>query len=166
LYFLARSAKKITAARSTKKARAPMTIPAIAPGERAGSEDDVTALAGAEGMGELDEEDAERELEADVVSMEEDRAAVDDGASVELGAALDIDIAPPMTWARFTTPTLLWQHALLPPQHQRSLSARPVQGVIAVMPKIERVWAHMFMHFPLSMLPSAQKSIKYLEVRC
>lgn len=118
-----------------------MTMPAMAPGDRAVFPDDETALAGAVGMGELDEEDAERELEAEVVGVEEDCAAVDDddGASVELGAALEIEIAPPMTCARFMTPTLLWQHALPPPQHQRSLSARPVQGVMAVMPKAERV---------------------------
>jgi hypothetical protein len=37
---------------------------------------------------------------------------------------------------------------------------------MGVMPKADRVWAHMFMHFPLAMSPSAQKSIKYLVRDC
>lgn len=123
----------------------PMTIPAIAPPE---SPDFLLVPAARE----VDVADAEAAVPV---------GEVEDALDVAELTMLD-EIEPPRTCANLITPTLLVQHALLSPQHHRSLSARPVHGVNGAFPKAPRTWSHTLRQSLLVTSLLAQKSTQYL----
>lgn len=117
-------------------ARAPITMPAIAPPE--GEElDEVGAVEAAVDVGV---EEASVEVASEVDGVAEVALVLAVGAAelrvdevlVEVLKALDSE--PPRTCASRTTPTLDVQQSLAVPQHHRSLVAVPSQGVIGVFP--------------------------------
>jgi hypothetical protein len=141
----------MAAARRARPASAPMTIPAIAPPERL---DDLgTGVA----VAELEDEGADTEV--DDAGVDDAREVADDDDDEDALVELDraelatlLDSEPPKTCANLTTPTLLVQHWLLLPQHHLSLSARPVHGVICVLPAPPREVSQALIHLLGSLL--------------
>lgn len=69
---------------------------------------------------------------------------------------------PPRTCAKLMTPVLLEQQSRLVPQHQRSLSARPLHGVNLACPKSSLELAQTLRHLLLVTSFSVQKLFQYL----
>jgi hypothetical protein len=150
-------------------ARVPITMPAIAPGlsfELFLLVDwGMGAVGGSEDTAGVDEDD-----DADEVARVEDTEDGEDDdtalsiVALEAGAVDDDaaeDTAPlPKICARRTSPTPEPQHAVLSPQHQRSLSARPLHDVIRVFPVRSRVCSQMLRQLPPAQLLSVQKFAK------
>jgi hypothetical protein len=152
------------------RARVPITMPAIAPG--LSFEVFLLVVCGVDAVGEsediagVDEDDG-----ADEVARVEDREDGEDDdtalseVGLEAGAVDDNDAAEdtaplPKICARRTSPTPEPQHAVLSPQHQRSLSARPLHDVIRVFPVRSRVCSQMLRQLPPAQLLSVQKFAK------
>lgn len=123
----------MAAATKAKPAMAPITMPAMAPPERL----DFFSLDPEDGAGLAVADPPVVDADAELAVAEAADEAAEDALEVALEVAeLTIleEIVPPKTSANFTTPTLVVQQSLLPPQHHRSLSACPVHGVKAVFP--------------------------------
>jgi hypothetical protein len=147
------------------RARVPITIPAIAPalslevfllvvwgtgavdGSEVGVEDDdVDEVARVEDTDGEDDDAAFITVALDAVAVADDTAE---------------DTTPlPKICASRTSPTPEPQHAVLSPQHQRSLSARPLHEVIRVLPVLSRVCSQMLRQLPPAQLLSVQKFAK------
>jgi hypothetical protein len=98
-----------------------------------------------------------------------------EASAVDTELDLDVDIVvgavepamlekrvPPRTCAKLMTPVLLEQQSRLVPQHQRSLSARPLHGVNLACPKSSLELAPTLRHLLLVTSFSVQKLFQYL----
>jgi hypothetical protein len=140
-----------------------MTMPAMAPAPRP----DffffflcVEEVAGSD----IGVEDEEEEEASDEDKDRDDTVVDDDDMAVLMEPEDDAeDTTPPKICARRTSPTPEPQQAVLSPQHQRSPSARPLQDVTCVLPKLLRVCSQTSRHLPPFQSGSVQKFAKYLH---
>ena len=127
--MLALRQKNTTAPSSAIPASAPMTIPAMAPPERLELPDAAELVVAGVLVPDGVTDAFEVALFEAVADALDARVVLDDPL-----ATLEVTLAP-RTCANVTTPTLLPQQSVLPPQHQRSLVAVPSHGDKAVFPK-------------------------------
>jgi hypothetical protein len=98
--------------------------------------------------------------------LADEEAVLDIGIVVGVAEVAVLELkAPPRTCAKLITPTLLAQQSILVPQHQRSLSARPLHGVKRAWPKSSLELGHRLRHLLLVTSFSVQKLFQYLGFR-
>jgi hypothetical protein len=140
-----------------------MTMPAMAPAPRPDFFFFFLCVEEVAGSG-IGVEDEEEEEAADEDKDRDDTVVDDDDMAVLMEPEDDTeDTTPPKICARYTVPMPELQQAKLSLQHQRSLSARPVQGYTCALPKLSRVCSQMARHLPPFQLGSVQKFAKYLH---
>jgi hypothetical protein len=161
-HIAARRAKKIAAPIRATAARAPMTMPAMAPLDMPELEfvGEFVALEDVEvGEADVDAEEVDDAVEAAV------EVAAEEARDVELIVAelTELESEPPRTCARCTMPTLEVQQSIDEPQHHRSLVAVPSQGVMGVFPTWFLVCWQTFRHPVAVTSLSVQKSTHWDE---
>jgi hypothetical protein len=146
--FLALRIKNIAVANSATAASTPTMIPTIAPVEMP---DDFPVLS----CPGADLDDVVEDVGADIDVEAPDAVATD----AELTEPEDS--FPPRTCASSTT-SLVLQQSVFSPQHHRSLSAFPLQGVRRTFPE-GYLCGHTLMQFLLATFWSVQKSTQNLS---